>query len=315
MKAIAIPGVFTAILLFAAPGLFGQEIYSASEELNINIEEASDSISKLTSASKPLERTINQDLQKVRDLIRKVEANPNDLNKSEVQLAYAHAFQKVMKDADDILRYREEIEWAVEDINGELRRVGKRLDYNLSKAREKFQRQGAVVADWEKQLKEKAREIERLENRGEDTRAIKNEFSRMLRAYKNDQRALNRVEKTEAILSNTLNRFGVGGNSLDNSRLGLESFFHSLEVTRGALIQEAETNRDIAHLVNLQKGGATGLNNVISQIVGLTKLVDEFNGVTDELYDSVEGIMEIDSGDLSEVNTADTDAWKQWLEK
>ncbi len=294
---------------------FAADILSGSEELRLDFDEAMQSINETSMATRPLAKHLDQGIQNLSAAIEKVKADPNALNKSEFELAFAQSVSRVVGDMDEILARRDQTEWAFRDIVDEVVRVAKRLEYNYDKAKERRARHEEELAKMEGELTKLARQIEA---KGENAPPeMKQQFRQMLRKFKIQQRTLKNLKSVEGQLGKTLSVLGQNGRSIEEGQRNLQTWFENLSMNRNAFRQLVESRKDMANLAAMMRAGGTqSLMQTFEKLRHVQQRLDEFGATFDKMDANLDVLQSFEPGALTiaePVEMGSDEPWKDWL--
>ena len=288
-----------------------------SEDLQLDFTEPMQSIKKVAQSATPMAKHLEKGITALNSTIAEVKKDPNKLNKSKFELQFAKHIKTLVNDIDSIIQHQQEIEWAFDDITDEVKRVGKRLDYNNERMKEKVFRQNEKVKTTLKQLKEMARKIE-AQGGKKAPAASQREFKRQLRKYKLMQRTLKTQKKVQSQLHKTLAGMGKNGSSIANGAKDLKVWFDSLKDQRDAFLSLAEARKDMAQLSQLMsQGGTKSLIATFDKLKGIQTQLDKFNDTFEKMDDNLDVLQTFNPDDLS-LDTEESDGgeevWKAFLD-
>ncbi len=302
-----------SIVLFTTLNL-GADLLSGSENLNLDFADAVDSIQKVSQSTEPMAKHLEMGIKDLNKTIDKVKGDPNLLNKSEFELAFAKHVRTLVTDIDSVVSHRQEIEWAFEDISLEVKNVIKRLDHNNEKIKEKISRQAENIDNVRKQLRKMAREIERLGSKA--SADMKREFKRLHRKFK----LLNTTMRTQKTIQKQLHRtlagLGTNGGSIANGARDLSTWFENLNDQRDAFLSLAETRKDMAALTKLvTSGGANSIMATFSKLRGIQGQLSKFNDTFEKMDENLEVLSTFNPDDMSlEVDDGSIETGEPWKE-
>ncbi len=307
--------LFVTTLLATLPVTHAQGILTGSEELKLDFDDAAETISQISAATNPLAKHLDKGIKALNATLAKVKADPNALNKSEFELAFAGNIGRVIRDMDDVMTIRDQTMWAFEDITQEVVRVAKRLEYNHTHAKERVARKQEALVKLKKEMTELAREIERKGAKASE--ASKRKFKQLLRRYRMDERTLRNLTAMEKQLNRTLTVLGKNGSCIEQGAKNLASWFDNLKSNRSAFRELAESRKDMANLATMMTaGGSYSLFSTFEKLRGIQTKLQAFNTTFDAMGENLDTLQSFDATamDLAPVEETDNaEPWKQWL--
>ena len=303
-------------LLFStllAVSLSAQQYRGVSENFDLQIQKPLEEVQSMSRETGPMVERMTESFAKINTALDDVKSNPNNLTKAKFELAYANLIGDLVRDVDEVVVNKEQMQYAFQDIESEVKRVihgmknnrQRALDQGLA-AKEKTDKQLAIV-------KEAAREMRKKAANGSMTDADKRSFKNLERNLKNAQRIQKAHDTTALMLGKYLNKLGKMGAEVKDGADSIESVFDSLNGLRDSFKSIAQSRSSIAKIKKSMRDG--GVQKALESLKAIEKGLDQFNTISDKINKSMDQIDAIDPENpdsFKDGNADDTASWENY---
>ena len=303
--------LFFSTLLIGSLG--AQEYRGVSEDFKLQLEEPLEQVQDMSKATAPMVKRMSTAFTELNSAIDKVKADPNALNKANFELSFAKFVGNLIRDVDQVVVNQEQMEYAFQDIDSEVRRVILGMNNKMNKTELKALKSMEVTKTLLKDVKNLAREMERKGDKA--TKDDIRNFKRVERQYKNALRSQNLQENVAKQYSSYLKVLGRTADNIGEGGKSVKDVYGSLGNIRSSLKDLAEARSDMTKISQEMKAG--GILKAMKTIKQIQASVDNFNDISEKMLDSMDKFSMIDVEDPSTFEaeaSASGDSWKKYLD-
>ena len=254
-------------------------LMSGSQELKLDFSEAQASILKMSRKFKPMTEKMSAGSQEMQKALDEVKNDPNALTKAKFEKALADHMRPVMKNMDLVLESELEMQCALEDVAGEVKRVALRIRQDMERNSKEQKRIKEELKAQVKQLQRLAGQVS-AEGANADPEKVR-ELRRLQQQVSLGEKRLKVQQQVVQQLKGATYSLAASSDNLSSASDNAQIWFESLASNRAAFRDLIRMRMDMANIASMGSTGAgKSLNEMLNALGGAMK---QINGVGDLL--------------------------------